>query len=54
MSYKENKSYSDVGVYDIVIIAKDSSGNETEETTKLEILEKQTSNKANTETKNKI
>lgn len=37
LSYKENKSYSDVGVYDIVIIAKDSSGNETEETTKLEI-----------------
>lgn len=52
LSYKEDKSYSDVGVYDIVIIAKDSSGNETEETTKLEILEKQTSNKTNTETKN--
>lgn len=52
LSYKEDKSYSDVGVYDIVIIAKDSSGNETEETTRLEILEKQASNKTNTETKN--
>ena len=52
LSYKEDKLYKDLGVYDIVIIAKDSSGNETEETTKLEILEKQTSNKTNTETKN--
>lgn len=52
LSYKEDKLYKDLGVYDIVIIAKDSSGNETEETTKLEILKKQTSNKTNTETKN--
>ena len=51
LSFKENKTYKDVGDYDIVIIAKDSSGNETEETTKLEILKKQTSNK--TSTKNK-
>ena len=51
LSYKEDKVYKDVGVYDIVIIAKDSSGNEVEETTKLEILKKQTGNKTNTENK---
>lgn len=51
LSFKENKTYKDVGVYDIVIIAKDSSGNEVEETTKLEILKKQTSNKTSTENK---
>ena len=48
LSFKEDKTYKNVGVYDIVIIAKDSSGNETEETTKLEILKKQTSNKTST------
>ena len=47
LSFKEDKTYKNVGVYDIVIIAKDSSGNETEETTKLEILKKQTSTKNN-------
>ena len=52
LSFKEDKTYKDVGVYDIVIIAKDSSGNEVEETTKLEILKKQTSNKTSTENKN--
>lgn len=52
LSYKEDKLYKDLGVYDIVIIAKDSSSNEVEETTKLEILKKQTSNKTNTGTKN--
>lgn len=52
LSYKEDKIYDKVGTYDIVIIVKDSSGNEVEETTKLEILKKQTSNKTNTETKN--
>ena len=51
LSFKEDKTYKDVGVYDIVIIAKDSSGNEVEETTKLEILKKQTSNKTSTENK---
>lgn len=38
--------------YDIVIIAKDSSGNELEETTKLEILKKQTSNTKNNNNRN--
>lgn len=51
LSFKEDKTYKDVGVYDIVIIAKDSSGNEVEETTKLKILKKQTSNKTSTENK---
>lgn len=37
LSYKDDKIYDKVGTYDIVIIAKDSSGNEVEETTKLEI-----------------
>ena len=52
LSYKEDKIYDKVGTYDIVIIAKDSSGNELEETTKLEILKKQTSNTKNNNNRN--
>ena len=52
LSYKEDKIYDKVGTYDIVIIAKDSSGNELEETTKLEILKKQTSNTKNNNNSN--
>lgn len=47
-----NLKYDKVGTYDIVIIAKDSSGNELEETTKLEILKKQTSNTKNNNNRN--
>lgn len=47
-----NLKYDKVGTYDIVIIAKDSSGNEVEETTKLEILKKQTSNTKNNNNRN--
>lgn len=49
-----NLKYDKVGTYDIVIIAKDSSGNELEETTKLEILKKQTSNTKNNNNKVKF
>ena len=56
LSFKDDKVYKNIGVYDIVIVAKDSSGNEIEETTKLEILKKQSSleNKKSTKTNNKV
>lgn len=39
LSFKEEYKYEDVGTYDITIIAKDESGNETLKTTKLKIKE---------------
>lgn len=39
LSFKDEYKYEDVGTYDITIIAKDESGNETLKTTKLKIKE---------------
>lgn len=50
--YKEDKVYDKIGTYNIVIIAKDSSGNEVEEQTNLEIVNKKVSNNNNNKSKN--
>lgn len=52
LSYKEDKVYDKIGTYNIVIIAKDSSGNEIEEQTNLEIVNKKVSNNNNNKSKN--
>ena len=52
LSYKEDKVYDKIGTYNIVIIAKDSSGNEVEEQTNLEIVNKKVSNNNNNKSKN--
>lgn len=53
LSYKENKKYTKAGTYDVTIIAKDKSNNETEETTKLIIKNKKTTNATQTKDDNK-
>ena len=52
LSYKEDKVYDKIGTYNIVIIAKDSSGNEVEEQTNLEIVNKKVSNNNSNNSKN--
>lgn len=52
LSYKGDKVYDKIGTYNIVIIAKDSSGNEVEEQTNLEIVNKKVSNNNNNNSKN--
>ena len=53
LSYKENKKYTKVGTYDVTIIAKDKSDNVAEETTKLIIKNKKTTNETQTKNDNK-
>ena len=53
LSYKENKKYTKAGTYDVTIIAKDKSENETEEVAKLIIENKKTSNETQTKSDNK-
>lgn len=48
LSYKENKKYTKVGTYDVTIIAKDKSDNVVEETTKLIVKNKKTTNETQT------
>ena len=54
LSYKEDKVYDKIGTYNIVIIAKDSSGNEIEEQTNLEIVNKKVSNNNKKNTNRKV
>lgn len=53
LSYKENKKYTKVGTYDVTIIAKDKSDNVVEETTKLIVKNKKTTNETQTKNDNK-
>ena len=53
LSYKENKKYTKVGTYDVTIIAKDKSDNVVEETTKLIVKTKKTTNETQTKNDNK-
>ena len=52
LSYKENKKYTKVGTYDVTIIAKDKSDNVVEETTKLIVKNKKTTNETQTNNNN--
>ncbi len=54
LSYKENKKYTKVGTYDVTIIAKDKSDNVVEETTKLIVKNKKTTNETQTNNNNKV
>ena len=53
LSYKENKKYTKAGTYNVTIIAKDKSDNEAEQTTKLIIKNKKTTNETQTKNDNK-